>query len=481
MSIPTTLRAITARARLSLTQYIVAMDPTYQVERCHRHIIDLLEKVDRGEVKRLIITMPPRHGKTRLVAQDFAAWCLGRKPQRELVVASYATRLSEESVRKTREKLSTTMHRLVFPHTDVVKGADRVGNFCVRGKPKDGGYRSVGIGSGLSGHGADILIVDDPINSPEEAMSETQRQKIWDWYIATARSRLSPDGNGAVIVIMTRWHDDDLVGRLLADEEKAREAGELTQDWVYVNLPAEAEDNDPLGRAPGEWLSESRIPASKYLEDKASSSVWWTALYQGHPKIDGGDFMGVDSFEFISPADLESQIKVRDRAAFVDLAYSDSRSSDSTAIAWGFAHKGALYVEGASALKREYDMAREYIAQLVTGLKVSELGVEGNGPQKGIASDLKSYLAPQGCFVRSFPSMGGKIARLMPVVGLAAKRKVFIVGHPNDRWVTALVTQLEAFPTGKHDDLVDALSGLHHLTIGRYSTGVGSNAKVKYY
>ena len=200
-----------------------------------------LHGVERGEVDRLAIFCPPRHSKSELASRRFPAWYLGRHPDHQIICCSYGDELAMDFGRNVRDIVEGSEYRHLFPGTSIRRDS----RSAERWQTAQGGvYVSAGVGSGITGRGAHIALIDDPIKNREEADSETHRRRVWDWFTNVLYTRLMP--GGAVILIMTRWHEDDLGGRLL----EAEEAG--GDKWDIVNLPALARADDPLGRMPGE-------------------------------------------------------------------------------------------------------------------------------------------------------------------------------------------------------------------------------------
>ncbi len=240
-----------------------------------------LEAVERGEIKRLMIFMPPRSGKSELTSIHFPAWYLLKNPDKRVISASYSTSLAEDFSRRARA-LVREFGKSIFgvELSDESASADQWGL-----KGHHGQYVAAGYGAGITGRGASLLILDDVVKNAEEANSPTYRQKLWDWYTSTAYTRLEPDG--AVVICVTRWHLDDLAGRLLAQMEAGGE------QWEVIRLPALAEDSDDaLGREPGAPLWPERYGVDEYARIRtAVGSYVWNALYQQRPMdAEGGVF-----------------------------------------------------------------------------------------------------------------------------------------------------------------------------------------------
>ncbi len=241
-------------------------------------IAGALERVERGEVDRLMVTMPPRHGKSELVTKRFPAWCLGRNARRQIITASYNSDLARDFGRAVRNIVNGQKYGNIFETRLAVdsKAADRWNTNL------DGAYVAAGVGTAVTGRGADIFIIDDPLKDRAEAESELQRQKVWDWYTSTAYTRLMT--GGCIIVVQTRWHEDDLAGRLIEKMDKGQ-----GDKWHCLDLPAINNAGEPLWPERYDLEALERIKAAIGPRD-------WSALYQQQPSPDDGDFFKRDWF-----------------------------------------------------------------------------------------------------------------------------------------------------------------------------------------
>ncbi len=263
------VQAIAERARRRLIKFNCLVDSTYQDPRHLEFLCEKLEAVERGDIRRLMIFMPPRHGKSETASRKFPAWFLGRHPDWNVILASYAYTLTRSFSRDIRDVMESRKYKIVFPIA--TRWDSRSVNDWDIAFHK-GGLLASGVGGAITGYGAHLFLIDDPVKNQEEADSLIIRDKIWDWYRSVVLTRLEP--NSRLVLIMTRWNLDDLAGRILANEK----------DWVVVNLPALAEDNDPLGRKVGEALWPERYDCQTLLgiKERVGSRIW-NALYQGNP------------------------------------------------------------------------------------------------------------------------------------------------------------------------------------------------------
>lgn len=263
-----------------------------------------LMRLERGEIKRLVISMPPRRGKSETATRRFASWFFGRNASRQSILAGYNEDFAiDEFGSKIKPILQSETYQEIFPEFALDPG--KKSNQILR-SVKGGQIFSVGVGGGLTGRGADFLIIDDPIKNAEEAESVTLRNSIWTWFTRAARTRLMPGGR--ILIIMTRWHEDDLLGRLTnPDNQHYRK--EIADTYTILNMPEIAGDGvegpDPLGRQPGEALHPERYPAEDALEFKLLDEAGYYALYQQNPRPPGGLFFRLEDIE-------KNEVRMRD-------------------------------------------------------------------------------------------------------------------------------------------------------------------------
>ena len=232
----------------------------------HLQMIDReLVRASSREITKIMVNLPPRHGKSELISKYFPAWYLGNFPDQRVILTSYNSHFACMWGRQVRDILK--LYGKDYFDIGISPTARAVDSFAIADAM--GGMDSVGAGGSLTGRGADLMIIDDPVKSDKEANSKLIRENLWDWYRSTAFTRLEP--NGIIVMIMTRWHEDDICGRILAEED----------DWNLIKLPAIAEENDPLGRAPGTALWEERFNLDALImKRKVSGIYWFSAMYQ---------------------------------------------------------------------------------------------------------------------------------------------------------------------------------------------------------
>jgi len=278
-------------ARDGFPEYCIAIDSRYQLEWFHEIIAlkleEAMERLERGEDVRLMIFMPPRHGKSDMATQKFPSWVLGKHPEYPVIVASYSQELATDFGLATRDIMESHNYRGIF---DSRLRADQKAKAqwmteAKDGAPSRGGYTSVGIGGTITGKGFKIGIVDDPFKNREEADSPVTRESVHKWWRSTFYTR--QEGNTAIILILTRWHDDDLAGRLLKEQEEAmknyEEGDENYDKWEVLQFKAISEE-DEAHRKNGEALWSKKFALPKLLKTKAAlGSYEWSSLYQQNP------------------------------------------------------------------------------------------------------------------------------------------------------------------------------------------------------
>jgi hypothetical protein len=234
------------RARVDFAAYAVAMYRKLELANHTRELISVLERVALGELDRVIVTMPPRMGKSLITSKLFPAWFMGRNPDKSIIAVSYSQEFVTDFGREVRRFASERLHRAIFPECIIAGDSDSARRFHTT---QGGAYFAVGAGGPLMGRGADLLLIDDPIKNREEANSAAVRRGVQSWYESSAYTRLMTDA--AIVLIQTRWHEDDLAGWLLREH--------ASEGWVVVNFPAIAERDEDF-RSEGEALWPEKFP-----------------------------------------------------------------------------------------------------------------------------------------------------------------------------------------------------------------------------
>jgi predicted phage terminase large subunit-like protein len=452
-------KQIIQAGKSNLIDFSIITNPKYQSNWHHELIADKLERVERGECKRLMIFMPPRHGKSQLASIDFPAWYLGRNPDKEIITASYSGDLATDFGSKTRDKVNDEVYRLMF---DVRLKSDEQSKSKWR-TSKGGSYTSTGIGGPLTGRGANILLIDDPVKNREEADSETMRDKVWDWYISTAYTRLEKDG--AVILIMTRWNLDDLAGRLL-------EAQDTGDEWEILNLSAIAEEDEEW-RKKGEPLWPEKYDLEALKSIKNTIGIYdWACLYQQNPVPSDRQEFKREWFKYWNENDRLT-IDSLDVYAMVDLAISEKEFADNTSIQVIGKAKGNPNIYKLEDLTGQLDPGQtiDYLFNLKTkyGHRFMKVGIESVGYQKSLMWYLNEAMKQKEIYfdVVELKAKGEKETRIRGLVPMYKNGMIF--HNVNDR---GYENELLLFPFGKHDDRIDSMAYLQQI-LENTKTGPG--------
>ena len=409
-------------------------------------VCEALDKVERGEIDRLMIFMPPRHGKSQSTTETFPSYFIGKDPTRRVIEVSYGQSFAQKFGNSNRRKLTEFGQRLFNVRLDNTNNSKT--NWSIAGQP--GGMISVGLGGAITGEGADLLLVDDVVKNRKEADSETMRNRVWDEWTSTLLTRLHPGGR--IIVIMTRWHEDDLAGRILA---QAEENGE---EWTIINLPCEAEENDPLGREPGEPLWPERF-GKDWMEKKkkAVGSRDWDSLFQQHPRPK-------DLVKMLNPAWFEivgDYPRNSNQVRYWDLAATEvkpGKDPDWTAGGRVAEYKGVFFIvdirRTRSTPKGVEDLVKQTAEMDGTVVIIYMEQEPGSSGVNTIDHYRRNVL--RGYSFYGDKKTSNKIERAMPMSSAAEAGNVKLVRGP---WNKEFLDEAEQFPNGKHDDMVDVVSG----------------------
>ena len=399
----------------------------------------------------LVIETPPQHGKSMTLTEALPSWVLGRRPETRIIQGSYSEETAERFCRRNKEKVKTWGGRLFGIRVGTV---DRAAEFELAGHR--GRMLSRGILSGVTGNPAELMILDDPIKNRQEADSPVYRERLWEEWQNSFKSRLA--AGAKVLVIMTPWHEDDLAGRLLATEEHIR----------LLRLPVEAERGDPLCRPVGAalcpelgkdetWLAQFK---ASYLRDPRGGQRAWAALYQCAPRVEGGNLVRREwwrTYREGEAPDFAAEV------ISVDAAFKDGDANDFVAITvWG-KHGNDYYLRWCDnrhldflgtigairEMKRRYPNARAVL-------------IEDKANGSAVINVLQREL-----FCIPVEPRGGKTARVHAVSAAIESGHVYL--PEGAWWLGEFLDQWTAFPAGRHDDMVD--SSTQALTYLLHSTG----------
>ncbi|MBA2333608.1 MAG: phage terminase large subunit [Acidobacteriota bacterium] len=431
-------------------------------------LYERLSRVALGSCRRLMIFLPPRHGKSELVTVRFVAWMLEIDPKLNVILGSYNQKLANRFSRKIKRVLSDNAAGRSKPISSTLNAVAEWET------TQGGGVRAVGVGGGVTGFGAGLIVIDDPVKSRAEAESEIYRDKVSEWFNDDIYTRLEPDA--AIILIQTRWHDDDLAGRLL---NEMADGGEY---WEVVSLPALAEaaipysrfqipnsaessnlesgiwnmkSSDPLGRREGHALCPQRFNEAALLRIKRKlGSYSFSALYQQRPvPIEGGLFKRTWFKNFVDKCPDGLRL-----ARAYDLAVSTKTSADYTAsFLCGFDKVGNLYIADGFRKRLEYPEQRRYVLERIAAERGAQHGIESALHGKAFVQDLRREITVRGVSLKDVRVDADKFTRALAWANLAEEGKVYIV---RGGWNQDFLDEVCRF-TGKgdkHDDQVDAVS-----------------------
>jgi predicted phage terminase large subunit-like protein len=447
--------ALEQRRKADFTEFCCAVDPNaatgYQSPHL-RKIAEALERVESGECKRLFITAPPRHWKSSISSEKFPLWFLARNPSVSVILASHSAHLATGFSRNVRDAFlwNTNLHRL-FPDVRVSPDYATSNDWALEAAHRSS-FRAVGVGTGITGRGAGLLIIDDPVADEKEAFSKTQRDAVWSWYQNTARDRLDP--GGAIVLIMSRWHADDLAGRLL--KASLNGSGE---PWEQLHLPA----LDPEGQA----LWPERYPVKELEKIKqAIGGSAWNAKYQGNPRPDDGSILDSSKLKMVDIDEVPALVKVVRRW---DLAFSDREGSDYLSGAKvGIDAIGNRYIVDIFRQQGRWTEGKPCIIALAREDGPDcDVIIEANGTQLGYYQDINADQRMADRVVLPDRPEGNKEMRAS-VWG--SRLEDGIIYCVRGAWNSEFFDQMDYFPNHEHDDDVDAVSGaMKHLAYGSVS------------
>ena len=430
--------------------FMPAMKPGYDLQWFHKHIADTCQRLLEGDIHKLMIFLPPQHGKSEIVSRCFPAWALGRNPRLKIVGCSYSADLAQQFSRTIQRELDSDEYKAIFPvqllNDSTTRGYIRnVDMFETVGY--GGFYKAVGVGGSLTGTPVDIGIIDDPVKDALEAYSSTYRDRVWQWYTDVFLTRLH--NKSKQLIIMTRWHDDDLAGRLLASEG---------DDWTVVSIPAVCEvegDNGVSNRKIGDALWPNRHSLERLKEVEQRSPRTFAALYQQRPTIEGGNIIKRDWFGSISYYDYGKLAKPNPVVFFIDTAYTDKTSNDPTGIIAARLIGNDIYILHAEKVNMKFPDLLRHIPQYVkqNGYTAgSSIRIEPKANGLSVIDQLKEST---GLNVTRTPTpKESKETRLNVASPTVESGRVVLV---EGAWNEAFIDEVCGFPAKPHDEYVDVL------------------------
>jgi predicted phage terminase large subunit-like protein len=400
-----------------------------------RFIREKLDAVTRGDLTRLMIFLPPQHGKSQMCTVRYPVYRLHENPKLRIAVCSYNQQHANRFSRASRG-MAMNLFPLSRESYSVREWFTHQGGFL----------RSVGIGGGLTGTPVDLGIIDDPIKDRQDADSEVRRDNIWDWYTETFYTRLQP--KAPIILIQTRWHQDDLAGRILNSPDAKR--------WEVVSLPAEAKADDPLGRQIGEPLCPARFDAEELQRRRKILGAAYSALYGQDPVAEGGELVKRPGISQLVPYAPVYAIRVR----YWDKAATEGAGCYSVGVLMARDNRGVFFVE--DVVRGQWSIGqRDDVILATTRLDKSRYGyvqtvVEQEPGSGGLESAQATVKLLAGYHVTLDKVTGDKTLRMCPFASQAEAGNVRTV---QSEWTQEWIEELVAFPRGKYRDQADATSG----------------------
>ena len=433
----------------------------YDNARHHDAIAAAVEEVEKGNYQFLILTTPPRHGKSELVSRRLPAWHMGRHPDQSVVVVTYNGDFAKDSAANVRSIMHTPQYRHVFPEVKLARG----GSSKNRIETTQGGMATfVGVGGSLTGRGAHLLIIDDLIKSYEEARSQSYRDRAWEWFTKVAMTRRM--GQKAVIITFTRWHQDDIIGRLTDPENEYYNRG-LAERIKVINLPAIAEDDDPLGREQGEALWPDWYGLDFLNEQRELDPLGFESLYQQRPSVADGTLFRRENVQYYDPESIDVN-DMRIYCASDHAVSTKQRANPTCLLRVGVDKNNHIYLLDCWWKRSRADEVVE--AMLMMGSdhpRPLNWWAERGHISGSIGPFLRKRMVETGRFfnITEVTPAADKEQRAQSI---SARMSMGYVWWPKGRpWVEKAINQCLAFPNGKEDDFVDAFAyiglGLQNL------------------
>src|SRR5215469_18510231 len=420
-------------ARHDLACYAIAQWPPFELAAHHRVIVEKLEAVERGKIQRLMIFMPPRHGKSLLATQMFPAWYLGRHPDRSVISSSYGQDLADDFGRKVGELISSEIHQTVFPNCRLAGSAASMRRFNLRA---GGSYYAVGRGGPITGRGADLLLLDDLLKDREEAQSEAVRRNMDDRYKNVAYTRLQP--GGSIVLIQTRWHEDDLAGRLLNNPN---------EKWDVLSLPAIAEVEESFRRVGDPLWPEKFSLIDLQRIDANIGSAAFVSLYQQRPASAEGAIFKRGWIR--TYRDLPNSFQKIVQSC--DTAFKTGAENDYSVITtWGVTENGYFLISFWRG-RVEFPELKRQVAIQADQWKPHVILIEDKASGQSLVQELS--------LTTRLPILPVKVdsdkrARAEAVTPLFEAGTIFV--PESAPWLHTYIDELTAFPVGTHDDAVDS-------------------------
>lgn len=439
-----------------LDAWLAGVSPRMRWDWGHLRLVQAaLERITRGELKRLAIFMPPRHGKSELVTIRYPVYRLERDPALRVIVAAHTQGLAERFSRRSRElargRMRLSRERAAAGDWETAAG---------------GGLRAVGVGTGVTGHGADLILIDDPVRGHQSVRSDEARDSLYDWYLCDLSTREEPET--PVILIQTRWHEDDLAGRILRSEEGP--------EWEVIRLPALAEtqeerdawaksqnralgEPDPLGRQPDDPLCAERFNREQLEKRRLRyGSVIFAGLYQQNPFGSRGGQFRREWFDIVDEAPPIRYLRFWDCASKVG-----DRNSYTAGALLGQCPRGHWYLKHMVRGRWEYPDAKRVILQTAAADgRETPIGIEDTANGTALQQDLRRDPGAAPYRIQKVDVVADKRAR---AGGWSSGAMAGVFHLVRGAWNEAFLDEADGFPYGRFDDQIDAVSGAYEMTV----------------
>lgn len=418
----------------------------YAPGRHHRLLAAALMDIEAGRKRRLIVAMPPRHGKSQLSTRLMPAWFMGRNAARQTIVAAYNEDRARDFGRDVLALLREKTFSHCFPGCQLDPGAKSAE--CIR-TLAGGEMLFAGIGGSATGYGADLLVVDDPFKNRKEADSQARRNDVWSWFLDVASTRLMP--GGAIVIVLTRWHEDDLVGRI---RNPAYVPEDLAAGWHTINLPAIAEADDPLGREIGEALWPEWYGIDALDEIRRVNPRGFISLYQQRPAPEEGSYFKRPTIKTYTPEQKPSALRIY--AASDHALSTDPQRDASVLLIFGVDADERIWILDCWWGRAETDDLVNRILGLMKKWRPMQWFAANDNIFKALRPFLNKRLREEEiwCLIDPIQETKDIEARAQSLRGRMEQGMVRYPAHAP--WFAEACAELLSFPSGKHDDFVAA-------------------------
>ncbi len=436
-------------------QFLPYVNPSYSRQWYHALIADKCQALIEGKIRNLMIFVPPQHGKSEILSRNFPAWAFGYDPDLKIVGCSYSSDLANQFSRSIQRIMDSPEYLHIFPETRLNSSNLRT---VTRGYLRNvdmfeivnhkGFYKAQGVCGSLTGTAVDIAIIDDPVKDAIEAYSPTYRERVWEWYTSVLLTRLH--NNSKQLFIMTRWHEDDLAGRILSRE---------ADKWEVVSIPAiretldDGNESDP--RAVGEALWPQRHSLERLLEAQKRSPRVFTALYQQHPTAEGGNIIKTEWLHKISEVDFNRRRTNEPIVFFLDTAYTNKTANDPSGIIATCCINETLYIIHAKKMLMKFPDLIRFIPSYVKEHGYTQRSTIRIEPKANGLSVIDQLEETTGLNVTKTPSpKEDKETRLNAASASVEGGRVVLV---EGTWNEEFIDEICGFPVKPHDEYVDVL------------------------